>query len=435
MLNINLMKNDIIIIVIIFSLFCIFTYINIYNINKEHFIEENKDLDIKESLQNYFNFMNTYNLVLIDNNDSTKTKFNEFKAKFNNLDSTKIFFEEIKLEFYNYKHSLKDKINIEPKFIEIIESTKSESSNLHKKNLNDYLNDIVKIDKSMVDDINKYLLKNKKIIKPNISKGQSSQKSNDLLDVCGVKITDKNLIEFIVNIKNNYNILTNLLIQHSQQLIENIDIIISYIKELRLNKQLELLIINFFTDYKNYLIEKNVEKINLNFNKILFFIVNCEEENINDVFDNKYNIYYDHYNKLKFLLDSLKNNITSILEILNLGSNIYRYNTEEYFFKNTNKELELESKFCNKLKLLDKPKNNNLFIDNLRTDIIIKKKKFVKKLETDIDSLLDNMTNNEINYYNINRLRKHDQASKQYKAIKKGIDNIKNKNKVKINLT
>ena len=45
------------------------------------------------------------------------------------------------------------------------------------------------------------------------------------------------------------------------------------------------------------------------------------------------------------------------------------------------------------------------------------------------------MNDTELQAYDINRIRTNDQANKQYEAIKKGIDNIKNKNKIKINLT
>ena len=55
--------------------------------------------------------------------------------------------------------------------------------------------------------------------------------------------------------------------------------------------------------------------------------------------------------------------------------------------------------------------------------------------EDDAREKIGKMTEEDLYHYNINRLRTHDQASKQYSAITKGIDNIKNKNKIKINLT
>ena len=64
-----------------------------------------------------------------------------------------------------------------------------------------------------------------------------------------------------------------------------------------------------------------------------------------------------------------------------------------------------------------------------------KKKIFINKLEDNIYDIQDKMTYDQLDKYNINKLRTHEQAIKQYDAIKKGIDNIKNKNKIKINLT
>ena len=67
-------------------------------------------------------------------------------------------------------------------------------------------------------------------------------------------------------------------------------------------------------------------------------------------------------------------------------------------------------------------------------DLIEKKKKFITKLETNIYNIQNKMTYEQLNKYNINKLRTHEQANKQYEAIKQGINNIKNKNKLKINI-
>ena len=45
------------------------------------------------------------------------------------------------------------------------------------------------------------------------------------------------------------------------------------------------------------------------------------------------------------------------------------------------------------------------------------------------------MTDKELADYESYMYRTNDQAKKQFNAIKQGIDNIKNNNKVKINLT
>ena len=60
----------------------------------------------------------------------------------------------------------------------------------------------------------------------------------------------------------------------------------------------------------------------------------------------------------------------------------------------------------------------------------------IKKLEEDnIKLIQDQMSDKELNDYNLNRLRTDDQARKQHTAIRQAINNIKNRNKIKINLT
>jgi hypothetical protein len=98
-------------------------------------------------------------------------------------------------------------------------------------------------------------------------------------------------------------------------------------------------------------------------------------------------------------------------------------------------DLEFETKFCNKLKKLNKVDNSNFIFKRFTNDIIQQKKKYIKKIEDNIKLLQDQMSDKELNDYNTNRLRTDDQARKQYNAIKQSINNIKNKNKIKINLT
>ena len=104
-------------------------------------------------------------------------------------------------------------------------------------------------------------------------------------------------------------------------------------------------------------------------------------------------------------------------------------------FKAEKENLKIQRVFCKELKKLNKSKNYN---DNMNfkllTDFIEEKKMYISKLETRIEKLLKHMHEEEIYKYNINKIREHDQAKKQIEAIKKGIENIENKNKIVLNL-
>ena len=87
-----------------------------------------------------------------------------------------------------------------------------------------------------------------------------------------------------------------------------------------------------------------------------------------------------------------------------------------------------------KLKLLDKPNKNDIIFRKFTNEFIKKKKDHINKLNSKIKTIQDEMLMDDVNKFNINKLREHDQADKQYKAVKKGIENIKNRDKINLNL-
>lgn len=104
------------------------------------------------------------------------------------------------------------------------------------------------------------------------------------------------------------------------------------------------------------------------------------------------------------------------------------------YFEKQKANFKIHQIFCDRLKRLDKPNKNNLIFKRFTKDFIDNKKKHVKILEDKIQNLHKRQHEITTYNYNINKIREHDQASKQVAAIKKGIENIKNKNKIKINL-
>ena len=104
------------------------------------------------------------------------------------------------------------------------------------------------------------------------------------------------------------------------------------------------------------------------------------------------------------------------------------------YFEKQKANFKIHQIFCDRLKRLDKPNKNNLIFKRFTKDFIDNKKKHVKILEDKIQNFHKRQHEIDTYNYNINKIREHDQASKQVAAIKKGIENIKNKNKIKINL-
>jgi len=155
-------------------------------------------------------------------------------------------------------------------------------------------------------------------------------------------------------------------------------------------------------------------------------------------FKKNFTIYDRHLNNVVYTIKTLRNigyDLNIILNKNNINDIFIVYSDDSNYFSDAKKKLNLEYKFCNKLQGLDKPNKNNLILKRFTDDLIDKKFKYINKLESKIKNIQSLMTDKELYDYNLNRIRTHDQANKQYQAISKGIENIKNRNKVKINLT
>ena len=128
-------------------------------------------------------------------------------------------------------------------------------------------------------------------------------------------------------------------------------------------------------------------------------------------------------------------NIDSMINTINNPSILIDEDANKNFFDMTNKNQIIENKFCDKMKKLDKPNKKHLVFKRFSQDIIEKKKNYINNLYEKIKKLHDSQNANEIYNTNIDRLYSHNISKKKYDAIVKGIDNIKNRNKIKINLT
>ena len=91
-------------------------------------------------------------------------------------------------------------------------------------------------------------------------------------------------------------------------------------------------------------------------------------------------------------------------------------------------------KFCKKLKILDKPNEYNLLLIKMKEESIDKNEETIEELLEEIDILQKDIVNNDITLKNIYRIHTHNQAKNKLDVINKAIENVKNRNKVKINI-
>lgn len=92
-------------------------------------------------------------------------------------------------------------------------------------------------------------------------------------------------------------------------------------------------------------------------------------------------------------------------------------------------------KFCKKLNQLDKPNEYNLLLMKMKQKNVNKNNLVIQDLLTEIDTIQKDIVNDDISMKNIYRLYTHEQAQKKLDVIDKAIENVKNRNKVKVNLT
>ena len=96
-----------------------------------------------------------------------------------------------------------------------------------------------------------------------------------------------------------------------------------------------------------------------------------------------------------------------------------------------NKTIQL---FCKKLGLLDQPNENNILLKKFNTEVISKKKREVDELKNEIDNLLNISSQDYITKKNKYKLKTHLDATRQMDLINMAKENLKNKDKLVINV-
>jgi hypothetical protein len=122
-----------------------------------------------------------------------------------------------------------------------------------------------------------------------------------------------------------------------------------------------------------------------------------------------------------------------LLAYKNNRNKIEGFSTNDYLDK---MELsnEMFSKFCKKLRVLDKPNEFNILLMKLKNEEVEKNNKIIKDLIKDINEVQKSIINADLGMKNIYKLDTHIQAKRQGEVIDKAIENIKNRNSIVANL-
>jgi hypothetical protein len=483
MYQFNLYKNDIIIILVLFSIFCVFLYITNIKYN-EHFnnkivlvnSNENK-INIKKSFEHFFELFERHILILNDINNQSITiinKFNNNNININtNINNISNFLDSIIIN-----EELKETTPIDKEF-NLLFININDLFNTHKKlfnnpSNNDFFRDwdfTIKDGKWVNKDSDLRTTSSTTSSTPSTPSSTPSSTtsstpssttssrttsstpsstterfyggSSNGSDLCySLNLVETDPISFYYNLSSQLDVIQSKNISQLKLIKININKIKSMISTINdiisFDPTISLDIVKALDDYYN-LLDTMYNKDSTNIFNIIYDQITIKKDDTDA--DECKEITYDIF-KLEDIRANIKD--TNLKSFKKLNGDFKYYDLDKIFirsykpndhFKETKAGLKLWQSFCEKLKKLNKPNKGNIILKKFNLDLIEKKNKFIKELETNIYDIQNKMTHNQLEQYNINKLRTHEQANKQYEAIKKGIDNIKNKNKIKINLT
>jgi hypothetical protein len=448
----NLCNNDIIIILVLFFVFCIFLYMTNtkYNYeNKEHFVNtltlvntnENKK-KIKDFFETFFkNFITHANILkqindeytnIINNTSIIPPNINTNLTNINTyLDQTKNELENIELD--QTLPIVKEYNALITNITELFE-THNELFEPPDTNVNDFHN--VNYDETKQwTKISDSSSSSSETTQASTSSGNETTQASSICNQLNLNFNVDNnvgnnvIINFYYNLNNHLDVIKAKNISQLKLIKINIDNIKYNISNSYFNDDFRIELLKVFDAYYNLLnVMYNENSVNI-FNIINEKINNCDTE--------------AKYDKSKLIINN-QNSYLIIKSFTKLEGEFKYFELDKIFvtshsankhFEKTKGGLKLWQNFCEKLKKLNKPNKKNLILKKFNIDLIEKKTKYIKQLEDTIFTIQNKMNDTELQDYDINRIRTNEQANKQYQAIKKGIDNIKNRNKIKINLT
>lgn len=125
--------------------------------------------------------------------------------------------------------------------------------------------------------------------------------------------------------------------------------------------------------------------------------------------------------------------IVSLVILLYYRGRIERFTANKYL-DTMDLSNEMFSKFCKKLRVLDKPNEFNLLLLKMKEEEVRKNNKLIEDLVKEINQIQRDIINSDITMKNIYKIDTHLQAKQQGQVIDKALENIKNRGTVIANL-
>lgn len=125
--------------------------------------------------------------------------------------------------------------------------------------------------------------------------------------------------------------------------------------------------------------------------------------------------------------------IVSLIIFIYYKSRIERFSANKYL-DTMDISNEMFSKFCRKLRVLDKPNEFNLLLIKMKEEEVRKNNKLIGDLVKEVNQLQRDIINSDISLKNIYKLDTHLQSKQQGQVIDKAVDNIKNRGTIIANL-
>lgn len=125
--------------------------------------------------------------------------------------------------------------------------------------------------------------------------------------------------------------------------------------------------------------------------------------------------------------------IVSLVIFIYYKSRIERFSANKYL-DTMDISNEMFSKFCRKLRVLDKPNEFNLLLIKMKEEEVRKNNKLIGDLVKEVNQLQRDIINSDISLKNIYKLDTHLQSKQQGQVIDKAVDNIKNRGTIIANL-
>lgn len=125
--------------------------------------------------------------------------------------------------------------------------------------------------------------------------------------------------------------------------------------------------------------------------------------------------------------------LVALVMLVYYRSRIERFSANKYL-DTMDISNEMFSKFCRKLRVLDKPNEFNLLLIKMKEEEVKKNKNLIDELIAEIDKLQREIINSDITFKNIYKIDTHLQAQQQGNVVDKALENIKNRGNIIVDL-